>query len=116
MQEAQTGRRETENREARQIRQSEGNKAARRLFTASPTIRGACDFPFGMLSQLLLKTGLLLETSDPCRQFWSGIDFHYGLQLERPQYIPTSIPVSTRQRSLGFPFRATVKPNLIHPE
>jgi hypothetical protein len=72
MQEAQTGRRETENREARQIRQSEGNKAARRLFTASPKIRGACDFPFGMLSQLLLKTGLLLETSDPAGS--SGVE------------------------------------------
>jgi hypothetical protein len=60
MQEEQTGRRETEKREDWQIRQSEGNKAARRLFTASPKIRGACGLPFGMmLSQLLLKTGLL---------------------------------------------------------
>jgi hypothetical protein len=59
MQEAQTGRRETEKREEWQIRQSEGNNAARRLFTASPTIRGACGLAFGMLSQLLLKTGLL---------------------------------------------------------
>jgi hypothetical protein len=58
-QEGQTGRRERVKREAWQIRQSEGNKAARRLFTASPTIRGACGIPFGMLSQLLLKTGLL---------------------------------------------------------
>jgi hypothetical protein len=47
------------NREVWQNRQSEGNKAASRLFTASPTIRGACGLPFGMLSQLLLKTGLL---------------------------------------------------------
>jgi hypothetical protein len=58
-QEEQTGRREIEKREDWQIRQSEGNKAARRLFTASPTIRGACGLTFGMLSQLLLKTGLL---------------------------------------------------------
>jgi hypothetical protein len=59
MQEEQTGRRETEKREDWQIRQSEGNNAARRLFTASPTIRGACGLAFELLSQLLLKTGLL---------------------------------------------------------
>jgi hypothetical protein len=59
MQEEQTGRREIEKREDWQIRQSEGNKAASRLFTASPTIRGACGLGLGMLSQLLLKTGLL---------------------------------------------------------
>jgi hypothetical protein len=59
MQEEQTGSRETEKREDWQIRQSQGNKAARRLFTAAPMNRGACGFPFGMLSQLLLKTGLL---------------------------------------------------------
>jgi hypothetical protein len=59
MQEEQTGRRETEKSEDWQIRQSEGNNAARRLFTASPTICGACGLPFGMFSKLLLKTGLL---------------------------------------------------------
>jgi hypothetical protein len=64
-QEAQIGSRETEKSEAWQILQSEGNKAARRLFTASPTIRGACGFPFGMLSQLLLKTGLLWKAPEP---------------------------------------------------
>src|SRR5208282_6408080 len=65
MQEGQTGSREIEKREDWQIRQSEGNKAARRLFTAAPTIRGACGFPFGMLSPILLKTGLLWN---PCAQ------------------------------------------------
>jgi hypothetical protein len=58
-QEGQTGSREIVKRGDRQIRQPEGNKVARRVFTAAPMIRGACDFPFGMLSQLLLKTGLL---------------------------------------------------------
>jgi len=65
MQVVQTGIRETEKREDWQIRQSEGNKAARRLFAASPKIREACGFPFGMLSQLLLKTGLLWKRQSP---------------------------------------------------
>ena len=58
-QELQTGSRERVKSEAWQNRQSEGNKAASRLRTASPAIRGASGFPVGMLSQLLLKTGLL---------------------------------------------------------
>jgi len=65
MQEEQTGSRETEKREVWQNRQSEGNKAARRLFTAAPNIWGACGLPFGMLSQLLLKTGLLWKRQGP---------------------------------------------------
>jgi hypothetical protein len=59
MQEEQTGSREIEKREDWQIRQSQGNKAARRLFAAAPMIRRACGFPFGMVTRLLLKTGLL---------------------------------------------------------
>jgi len=40
------------------MRQSQGNKTARRPFTASPSIRGPCGLRFFVLSQLLLKTGL----------------------------------------------------------
>jgi hypothetical protein len=86
-QEGQTGRREKVKSEAWQIRQSEGNKAARRLFTASPTIRGACGFPFGMLSQLLLKTGLLLEL--PVHRTDGKLFSRSGLQLGQIHYIPT---------------------------
>jgi hypothetical protein len=81
MQEEQTGRRETEKSEDWQIRQSEGNNAARRLFTASPTIRGACGLPFGMFSKLLLKTGLLKESVKACRQEGREINSRFDMQL-----------------------------------
>ena len=87
-QEEQTGSREIVNREAWQNRQSEGNKAASRLFTASPTIRGACGLPFGTLSQLLLKTGLLRNAGAANSRVAKGISAPVCSFLES-QYIPT---------------------------